>query len=35
MNYQYDADMGTELELLMDLANVLDWGLFKRGVRAA
>ncbi|HBY87694.1 MAG TPA: response regulator [Colwellia sp.] len=23
MNYQYDADMGTELELLMDLANVL------------
>ncbi len=23
MNYQYDAQMGTELELLMDLANVL------------
>lgn len=23
MNYQYDEDMGTELELLMDLANVL------------
>ena len=23
MNYQYDADMGTELEVLMDLANVL------------
>ncbi len=23
MNYQYDAEMGTELELLMDLANVL------------
>jgi len=23
MNYQYDADIGTELELLMDLANVL------------
>lgn len=23
MNYQYNADMGTELELLMDLANVL------------
>ena len=23
MNYKYDADMGTELELLMDLANVL------------
>lgn len=23
MNYQYDADRGTELELLMDLANVL------------
>jgi chemotaxis protein CheY-P-specific phosphatase CheC/CheY-like chemotaxis protein len=23
MNYQYDADMGTELELLMDLSNVL------------
>ena len=23
MNYQYQADMGTELELLMDLANVL------------
>jgi len=23
MNYQYEADMGTELELLMDLANVL------------
>jgi len=23
MNYQYDADKGTELELLMDLANVL------------
>ncbi|TMM46893.1 response regulator [Colwellia ponticola] len=23
MHYQYDADMGTELELLMDLANVL------------
>jgi chemotaxis protein CheY-P-specific phosphatase CheC/DNA-binding NarL/FixJ family response regulator len=23
MNYQYDSDMGTELELLMDLANVL------------
>jgi len=23
LNYQYDAEMGTELELLMDLANVL------------